>query len=153
VLDQMSLVAQRAGAACLVLGHQGKPQQDPKTGQERARKSYAIRGASAIEDAATNIFYMGKLGNENGYEMFSLVKRKYKGEAPDEYRLVRDPHTLTHTLLGNRPFNEVDRIATQAMITRVRNVVPDMKLGDVYNIIGAVVQKHPRTIQGYVEKN
>lgn len=151
VLDQMSAVSQNVGAACLVLGHQGKPHQDPRSGVETARKKYAIRGASSIEDAATNIFYMSKLANENGYEMFTMMKRKYKGDAPDEYRLARDPHTLCHTLLGNRPFNEVDRMSTQSMVGRVMAAVPGMKLGDVYNICGAVVQKDPRTIQRYME--
>lgn len=147
VLDQMSFVSQRTGAACLILGHQGKPQQDMKTGKEVARKKYAIRGASAIEDAATNIFYMSKEAMQGGQEMVVLTKRKYKGDAPNEYRLARDPYTLTHSLLGNRPFSELDRLRLESMCNRIRTEFPDMKTGDVYRIVGALNNTSDRTVQ------
>lgn len=147
VLDQMSLVSQRTGAACLILGHQGKPQQDAKTGREMARKKYAIRGASAIEDAATNIFYMSKETPAAGQEMIVLTKRKYKGDAPNEYRLARDPYTLCHTLLGNRPFSELDRLRIESMCNRIRQEFPDMKTGDVNRIVGAINNISDRTVQ------
>ena len=120
VLDTMSLIAQTTGAACLVLAHQGKPTVD-FTGREHSRKSYAIRGASAIEDAATNIFYMGKsdTGGKSA-SVYELKCRKYKGLAPDEYRLLRDPATLRHTLLGHKPLSDVLRSETQAKVSRIQ---------------------------------
>lgn len=93
VLDQMSLIAGYSGAASLILAHQGKPMQD-KFGGEHSRKKYAIRGASAIEDAATNIFYMNHIV---GTRVYQIVNRKYKGTAPDVYELLRNEETLTHT--------------------------------------------------------
>lgn len=151
VLDQMSLVSQNTGAACLILGHQGKPQQD-RFGREAARKKYAIRGASSIEDAATNIFYMSQdPASTRDTEVFTLTKRKYKGEAPDEYRLARDRFTGVHTLLGNRPMVEVKKIETQAMVGRVRHRFPDMSMMAIYELIASVTGMSERTIQRYME--
>lgn len=125
LLDSMSLIAQTVGASCLVLAHQGKPSIG-HDGKEHSRKSYAIRGASAIEDAATSIFYLGKAKGESDIankvadeQIYSLTCRKYKGIAPSEYRLLRDANTLTHKLLGNRPFIEVKRIVTEGNIGRL----------------------------------
>jgi len=154
VLDTMSLIAQTSGSACMVLAHQGKPQMN-QYGQENSRKKYAIRGASSIEDAATNIFYMGKAEGKDAEagdrKVYTLTKRKYKGEAPDEYRLVRDPDTLVHQLLGNRPFVEVKKLTTQAMVGRVRHQFPDMKIGAIYELLSAVTGMSTRTIERYME--
>lgn len=157
VLDQMSYIAQSVGASCLVLAHQGKPMMD-KTGQEHARKSYAIRGASAIEDAATNIFYMNeaKPGTSAAAQetkdtkIYTLVNRKYKGLAPPEHRLTRNPHTLTHTLLGNRPYVEVRRLEVEAEVGRLRIAFPDMSLSDAYKTIAAIRGIHERTVRNYL---
>ena len=124
-LDSMNLIAQSVGASCLILAHQGKPQMDPY-GKEQVRKTYAIRGASGIEDAATNIFYMGRGKGESDAaqqaadrQIYDLTCRKYKGIAPDKYRLLRDPSRLTHTLLGNRPFVEVRKLAMEGDVSRL----------------------------------
>lgn len=124
VLDTMSLVSQTSGAVCIVLAHQGKPMMDMR-GQEHQRKSYAIRGASAVEDAATNIFYMDRgekdpASKASGSQMFELKLRKYKGDAPDSYRLLRDQATLTHQLLGNKAYSDVLRIDAQAKVARIQ---------------------------------
>lgn len=144
VLDTMSLIAQTAGASCIVLAHQGKPMMD-RFGQEHSRKSYAIRGASAIEDAATNIFYLDKATGESeaaqkasGGQIFEVVKRKYKGPAPDKYRLLRDTGTLTHALLGNRPFAEVISIDRQAKVAKLQGAFPDMPFKDVIRAVAAI---------------
>lgn len=150
VLDAMSIVSQTSGAACMILAHQGKPQQD-KFGNENSRRKYAIRGASAIEDAATNIFYMSHGETTKDFDIFTLTKRKYKGEAPNEYRLMRDKNTLCHTLLGDRPVIEVRKIETQAMVGRVRHMFPDMKVGQIYSLIAAVQNLDERTIERYME--
>ena len=155
VLDTMSLISQSSGSACLILAHQGKPTIDQRTGQERGRKKYAIRGASAIEDAATNIFYMGRAEKAEeetgGHKVYILTKRKYKGEAPDEYRLIRDPETLCHTAIDSkRPFTEVKKIDIQAKVGRLRTEYPDMKLGDLYRIVSIITKIGERTIERYM---
>lgn len=154
LLDAMSLVSQVSGAACMILAHQGKPTID-KFGNERSRSKYAIRGASAVEDAATNIFYMGKSDKDpaesKGWEVYNLTKRKYKGEAPDEFKLVRNPLTMAHTLLGDRPFVEVRKLAVQSMVGRVRHKFPDMKIGQVYSLISAVTEMSERSVERYME--
>ncbi len=157
VLDSMSLVAQSAGAACIILAHQGKPMMD-KQGQEQTRKSYAVRGASGIEDAATNIFYMGRAEGASAAaaetrdsKIITLKCRKYKGNAPDEYRLMRDNATLCHTLLGNRPFVEVRKIETQAKATRIQMSMPDLKMNEVIRILAATDGLSETTIRRYLE--
>lgn len=142
VLDSMSYISQSVGASCLVLAHQGKPAIG-KDGQEFARTKYAIRGASAIEDAATNIFYMGQVSGESAVaetrdsKVFNLRKRKYKGDAPDEYKLVKDKHRLIHTLLGNRPYIEVRQLETQATYARLASAFPDAKRGELVKMVAA----------------
>ena len=156
VLDTMSLISQSSGAASLILAHQGKPTIDQRTGKEMARKKYAIRGASAIEDAATNIFYMGRAEKAEeetkDYKVYQLTKRKYKGDAPDEYRLVRDPETLVHAVLDStRPFVEVKKIDTQAKIGRLRMAYPDMKVGDLYRIVSLITGISERSLERYMQ--
>lgn len=156
VLDTMSLIAQSANASCLVLAHQGKPMMD-KTGNEHQRKSYAIRGASSIEDAATNIFYLSRATGESaaagaagGEKVFELICRKYKGEAPERYRMLRDSARLTHTLLGNRPFIEVQKIATQAKIARLMSALPELSLSETIKIVAATEGTSESTIRRYL---
>lgn len=156
VLDTMSLIAQSSGASCLVLAHQGKPMMD-KFGQEHARKSYAIRGASAIEDAATNIFYMGRAEGTSSaaskageMNILALTRRKYKGIAPTEYRLLRDPGTLCHTLLGNRPFVEVQKIAAAAHVARYQSAFPNASFADSIKAVAVFQNVSERTIRRYL---
>lgn len=156
VLDSMSLIAQSVGASCLVLAHQGKPQMG-KDGQEYARKSYAIRGASAIEDAATNIFYMGRAEGDsqaaakgNGL-ILNLKRRKYKGEAPSEYRLLRSPTTLCHTLLGNRPFVEVQKIVAQAQVAKYKGAFPNASFPDCIKAVAVMQDMSEQTIRRYLK--
>ncbi len=148
-LDTMSLIAQSAGASCLVLAHLGKPMLDQQ-GKEHRRQSYAIRGASAIEDAATNIFYMERAAaTENnlpeGVQVLQLRKRKYKGVAPDKFVLMRDALTKRHTLLGNRPNCEVRRISTQAEVTRFQLAFPHLSISDAVKAVAAIHNINERT--------
>lgn len=153
VLDAMSLIAQSTGASCLVLAHQGKPSIG-QNGKEIKRTKYATRGASGIEDAATNIFYMGEGSGDStaaqaassGGRIIELNCRKYKGEAPDQFRLLRDPSTLTHTLVGNRPFVEVQRIDTQAHFARFALAFPSASQSDIIKMIAVSKNVSERTI-------
>lgn len=147
LLDQMSLVAQVNHAACLINAHKGKPFID-KMGHEHARQSYATRGASGTEDAATNIFYLNRVEGDSKAArevpaeyagmIFELVKRKYKGLAPDKYRLLRNPETFVHTLLGSRPFVDVQRTATESAYTRLKLAFPQLTLDEVITAIAKV---------------
>jgi len=97
VVDTLTNIANDNGAGCVILAHIGKP------GLEEApKRDYRIRGASAVEDAASAIFYMEQ-GSQP--DIFTLRRRKYKGpQEPKTYSLVRDSATLTHTLFhGRRP--------------------------------------------------
>ena len=131
VLDMMSLVSQSCGASCLILAHQGKPSMD-RMGNEHTRSRYATRGASGIEDAATNIFYFQQAeaaplrgGSE---KLYDLVLRKYKGPAPERYRLLRSAETLTHTLLGDtKAFQETQKNALLAKIHRIQMANPSFE--------------------------
>lgn len=159
VLDTMSIISQKAGASCLILAHQGKPIMN-KFGQEQSRKTYAIRGASAIEDAATNIFYMDKAEGESAasqnlpmdVKILQLTKRKYKGIAPEEYRLLRDKHTLRHTLLGNRPFIEVWKIDASAKVAKMQNAFPDMPFREVIRAVAVIQGVSEQTIKRYLDE-
>lgn len=140
VLDSMSLIAQSVNASCLVLAHQGKPAVG-KDGQEYARTKYAIRGASAIEDAATNIFYMSRVmgastvAETRDSKVFEMRNRKYKGDAPEKYELVKDPHNLTHTLLGNRPYIQVRQMETQSTYARFSISFPEASKSDLLKMV------------------
>jgi RecA-family ATPase len=156
VLDTLGTVAQDVGASCLILAHQGKPTMG-KDGQEYARTKYAIRGASAVEDAATNIFYMGHLQGSSGAStgadasrLFAIKKRKYKGEAPDEYKLLRHRDNLTHSILGARPFIEARRMETQAKVTRLQMNFPEMSLKEIIKIVAVAEGFHENTIRNYL---
>lgn len=160
VLDTMSLIAQSTGASCLVLAHQGKPMMD-KFGQEHSRKSYAIRGASAIEDAATNIFYMDRFSKQESQagakiseniKLFSMIRRKYKGDAPAEYTLMRDAQTLTHSILGARPQSEAFKSDTLSKIVRLQNTYPEMSFGDATKMVATVQGIDERTVRRYIEE-
>lgn len=142
VLDTMSLIAQSSGASCIVLAHKGKPMMDGQ-GKEHARKSYGIRGASAIEDAATNIFYMERAEGEVAQkaadgQIFDMRMRKFKGESPANYRLLRNPGTLTHTLLGNRAFSEVQKIAAQGDVARLQAYRPELSFREAARFVAAI---------------
>ena len=157
VLDSMSVVAQKTGASSLILAHLGKPSMGPQ-GQENVRKSYAIRGASSIEDAATNIFYFSKLDGASGAaadtkdsKVYELRCRKFKGIAPESYKLMRNGANLRHTLLGSRPFMEVRKIETQSKLSRLMMAYPDMRIAEVIKIMAAMEGLNEETIRRYLK--
>ena len=155
LIDAMNGVSYKVGATSLIVAHIGKPMMD-KFGTEHSRKSYAIRGASGIEDAATNIFYFvkgagGDPQKEGQDKLLTLKCRKYKGLAPEEYRLMRNPHTLTHTLLGNRPFTEVRKIDTQAKLGRLQLALPEAKMADLITIVAASENISESTVRRYLD--
>lgn len=95
VIEGMETIAKPG--ALMVMAHMGKMSFDPKAGKYIRRESYATRGASAVEDAVVDCFYMEKDPEHAG---FVLKRRKFKGQAPHYYRLSRDPVTLRHTLIA-----------------------------------------------------
>lgn len=142
VLDQMGLIANSAGAACLVLAHQGKPMMDLK-GIEHARQSYAIRGASSLEDSATHIHYMaeapdGPMQKAADGKVFEIRCRKYKGEGVALRRLLRNPDNLTHTLLGEPPISEIQRAAAERKMSRLGAYNRDLDQRTCAKLIAAI---------------
>lgn len=142
VLDTISLIAQSAGASYLVLAHQGKPMMD-QFGREQKRKTYATRGASATEDAATNVFYLTRSdgpvsGVARDAMVLDLICRKFKGEAPPEYKLLRDSKTLTHTLLGNNAFREVQKFDYNAKLARIQVDNPGFDFRTALKVLASV---------------
>ena len=99
LIDSMIDIARDVGAACLVLGHQGKAQL--VRGEYRSRSSYATRGASSIEDALTAVLYLNrKEGSIGGRDLFEITPKHYKGKrSRKSFQLLRDRETLRQTLL------------------------------------------------------
>ena len=147
LLDLMGIVTQSSGASCLILAHHGKPMID-KFGDEHKRKSYATRGSSGIEDAATNIFYMESGPATN---TFDLVCRKYKGDAPGIYRLLRDEKTLTHALISTEEsINELQKREVQNKLDRIQSAKPDYSRNTCIELVAAFYGKPISTIKQWL---
>lgn len=151
LVDTLTQAAHAEGAACLVLAHVGKPHF--LDGKPSARAKYAIRGASGTEDAATNIFYLERLSeDEEDALLFRLKKRKYKGTAPDYYYLSRDKATLTHTLLeGRRPRVEARRQQFQDKVARAQTEFPDQTRSCLIESLARIEGISRRTAFRYIE--
>jgi len=154
VLETMGLISQASGASCLVLAHLGKPVMN-QYGQETKRKSYAIRGASAIEDAATNIFYMERVSNPaieqaTGGEVFELLCRKYKGEGTPKFTLLRDKDTHTHILTLDKPFEAVRKIDLRAKFARFADDNPKFDESTIFKMIATSEGKPVDTIKRWM---
>lgn len=156
LLNAMDDICQPIGAACLILGHSGKPMID-QYGKAHAKKSYATRGASGIEDAATNVFYMvtsgGKSGAAEGTDgrVFSLVTRKYKDEVPSEYQLIRNLHTGVHRLIeGTRPFIEIRRQEVRAKYHGIKTALPELTERQIVRMLVETEGKDTITIRRYL---
>ena len=79
----------------LLLSHMGKPL--VTINGEIRRVAYAMRGASAQEDALTHVYYLRQVP---GDQRFDLTVRKLKGDPKmAAYPLWRNPATLRHVLL------------------------------------------------------
>lgn len=114
LIDTMIEIAQSTGAACLVLGHQGKPAF--VNGHKVRKSSYATRGASSSEDAMTAVHYLDRVPNVKfgRNEVFELRAIHYKGIKPKPFQLIRDATTCRQTLVTRaidldnfrRPANE-----------------------------------------------
>ena len=98
LIDSMIEISTSTGAACLVLGHQGKPQFFQ--GKQMKRSSYATRGASATEDALTAVHYLDKQAGVtiDGCPVYELRPIHFKGSKAATFHLLRDPRTCRHTL-------------------------------------------------------
>ena len=135
LIDSINLIAASAGATSLILAHQGKPMID-QWGKEHTKTKYALRGSSATEDAATSIFYMSKVAGEpNRYE---LLCRKFKGDAPGSYQLLRSTETLTHSMMDNNNYIESRRIDAKAKIARMMEQNPNFSYRSAARILSAV---------------
>ena len=112
-LNGMESIATQVGAALLILGHMGKPYFDQKRQKYEHRTTYASRGSSAIEDAATCCYYMIQDDSKEHANRFRLIRRKYKGEAPAFWALQRGDNNR-HTLIGGgRTRSQISQTRTE----------------------------------------
>lgn len=147
LLDLMGIVTQSSGASCIILAHHGKPVFD-KFGEEHKRKIYATRGSSGIEDAATNIFYMESGPTANTYD---IVCRKYKGEAPSIYRLLRDEKTLTHVLLSTEEkISDLEKFEVKNKLDRIQDAKPEYSRNTCIELVAAFYGKPIATINRWL---
>ena len=98
VVDSMIEIAQSTGAACLILGHQGKP--TFFQGKQIKKTIYATRGASASEDSMTAVHYLDR---ETGVtidnkSVYTLSPIHYKAVKSKPFKLLRDSVTCRNTL-------------------------------------------------------
>lgn len=151
LVDTLTHTARDEGAACLILSHLGKPMMI--AGKPVPRGRYATRGASATEDAATSLFYLEHTeGPHRDAAVFRLKKRKYKGDAPDYYYLVRDPATLRHTLLtGPRPHVEARRTVFRERLKRLRAHQPTSGPTECIDLLAAIDGISRRTAFRYID--
>lgn len=100
LIDSMIEIAQSTNAACLVLCHKGKPAYF--NGKEVRKTSYALRGASAAEDALTATHYLDREAGVtvDGKPAFRLEPTHYKGVKAKPFILLRDTKSCLHTLKG-----------------------------------------------------
>ena len=98
LIDAMIEISTSTGAACLVLGHQGKPQFFQ--GKQMKRSSYATRGASSTEDALTAVHYLDRESGVtiDGCPVYELKPVHFKGTKAASFHLLRDPKSCRHTL-------------------------------------------------------
>lgn len=98
LIDAMIEISQSTGAACLILGHKGKP--TLIEGKPIRRAKYGTRGASAQEDAMTAVHYLEKTGRrtKGNEQIFALKPIHFKGEKRSPFHIVRNQKDLTHTL-------------------------------------------------------
>lgn len=151
LIETVNSISMTSGASCLLLGHMGKPSVDYVSGREFHRASYALRGASGSEDAATNIFYLQQSesnAKQGDGKLYDLIQRKYKGDAPERYRLLRDPDTLTHTLLGNRgAYQDVQKAQLLSKIHRLQIAQPQMEYRTCIKLISAAEGLSEETVK------
>lgn len=148
LIEAINQIGMSVGAACLVLGHKGKPSIDPM-GKEHRRNSYATRGASGTEDAFTNIFYLNKGESEHSYE---LIKRKFKGDVPSEFKLLRNPDTLTHSLADKVSVAEAKRKEYNGKISRLENYNYQLDYRTRVRLVAAMEGLPEATIWRYLGK-
>jgi RecA-family ATPase len=153
LVDAMSLIATKSGAACLILSHMGKPALDVASGQEVRRTSYASRGATAVEDAMTHIFYLRRamsVKQSGGDEKFDLQLRKFKGNpANEKFVLRRDPITVRHSLQEAKRTKGVsmdDKLALRAKVHRVLADNPKFSNETAINLVASMEGTSAETI-------
>jgi RecA-family ATPase len=131
LIDSMSYIAEAVGSACLILSHMGKPRID-EAGAEIRRTSYAMRGASAQEDALTYLFYLRRdslVKQQGPQERYALSVRKIKGDPSMEvFKLTRDPETKRNWLTGSEKAQSLptleDKMALAEKVQRLRETNP-----------------------------
>jgi RecA-family ATPase len=154
LIGSLSLVAERNDGVALILSHMGKPRID-QNGVEHRRTSYAMRGASAQEDALTHVFYFrSNRAVDQQQQLFELASRKFKGQSDrGKIHLVRDPLTKRHTLLdGPRPVVQAKRVQTMDRMAELATQHPEWTKTDIVKILAMEQSVDERTIWNHIDK-
>lgn len=142
----LGLVAERTGAACLILSHMGKPRID-QNGQAHQRTSYAMRGASSQEDALTHVFYFRHTAVVDQQDAtYEFVSRKFKGESDrGKIHLVRNPITKRHTMVeGGR--TQMKQVQTKDRMAQLEAQHPEWTKTQIVNKVATELGVDPRTV-------
>lgn len=158
LVDAMTLVASKVGGVSLILHHAGKPRMDEQ-GQEIRRTIYMSRGATAVEDALTHVFYLKKsLGvkQSGAQERYDFTVRKFKGKPESEvYKLVRDPETVRNMLAAEKPIRRLgptfeEKNTLNVKYFRIKEANPGFKHDTIVSIIAASEGYPKKTINEWL---
>ena len=100
LINTIEYIGNSTHAATLILGHFGKPIYRQETGET---VHSGTRGSSALEHAATGVFYLTKGSKGDGYQLYRLEQAYFKGDAIPKFHLKRLDDELCHTLDPNKP--------------------------------------------------
>lgn len=111
LINTMEYIANSTKANLLILGHFGKLHYREDIGEA---VHSGTRGSSALEHAATAVFYLSKGRRGDTYQVFNLASEYFKGDALPPLRLIRPDDELQHHLdisKGNPQLSRTRRIA------------------------------------------
>ena len=153
LVGSLSLVGERNGESTLILAHMGKPRID-QNGQAHQRTSYAMRGASAQEDALTHVFYFRRNTMVDQQQAtYELTSRKFKGQSDrGKIHLLRDPKTYRHSFLnGDRPVVQAKKINTVNRMAQLAMEHPEWTKTDLVDKIASEQRIGSRTVWNHLK--
>lgn len=131
LINTMEWIGNTVGAYTLILGHFGKLQYRPETGET---VHSGTRGSSALEHAATAVFYLSKATQGDKYQVYRLDNEFFKGVPLKKIWLRRPDDELRH---------HADPEHKNPVISRVR-MIAGRKGGKA----SVLARQHPTTDSG-----
>lgn len=93
LINTIEGIGTHVGAQTLILGHFGKMQYHESTGET---VHSGTRGSSALEHAATAVFYLSKAAKGDKYQLYRLDNEFFKGVPVKRFWLRRPEDELRH---------------------------------------------------------